>query len=112
MGLKRRNFSAQKDLSTPPPIAQGEPFPEETGCLHGLALPLSWSATDAVALTVSSVEEETTDKASLLDELIALIDDHVEAVTADKEAARRMRGADETVAHTALSVVPQPHRVL
>ncbi|KAG6943562.1 hypothetical protein JG687_00018369 [Phytophthora cactorum] len=49
---------------------------------------------NAIALAASGVEEEETEKDILLDELIALIGDHAQSMTADKEATKRERDAD------------------
>ncbi|EGZ17627.1 hypothetical protein PHYSODRAFT_389597, partial [Phytophthora sojae] len=56
---------------------------------------------NAAALAASGVDEEETEKDVLLDELIALIDDHIEAVAAENDTAKRKRDADEEASLTA-----------
>ncbi|KAE8899458.1 hypothetical protein PF005_g4375 [Phytophthora fragariae] len=130
MGPKRRNFSAEEDLALLRQALSNRPFLRERGktlaAWDALAAQLVSDANftrgklsgktaqarfdklvtqkrqqNAVALAASGVDEEETEKDVLLDELIALIDDHIEAVAAGKDTAKRKRDVDEEASLTA-----------
>ncbi|GMF90280.1 unnamed protein product [Phytophthora fragariaefolia] len=130
MGPKRRNVSAEKDLALLRQALSERPFLKERGkpmaAWGDLAtqllsddsfsrdklsaknaqtrfdkLVLQKRQQNSAALAASGIDEEETEKDVLLDELIALIDDHAEAMVAEKEDAKRKREVDETASLTA-----------